>query len=88
MDKARRPVQIAELITEGRLQTAPAPQTPEGKINEEKTALTLTKDDLIQAVAQAGGPEAVLAAFDPLRLASAQLEKDYSRILEQTPATG
>ena len=72
-------------MSEGRLQTAPAPLTPEGKLSEGKTAQTLTKDDLIQAVTQAGAPEAVLAAFDPLRLASAQLDKNYSRILEQYP---
>lgn len=41
-------------------------------MSEEKTAQALTKDDFSQAVAQAGGPEAVPAAFDGLRLANAQ----------------
>ena len=54
-------------------------------MSEEKTAQALTKDDFRQAVAQAGGPKAVLAAFDGLRLAHARLDKDYSRILEQYP---
>ena len=54
-------------------------------MSEEKTAQPLTKDDFKQAVAQAGGPRAVLAAFDGLRLANAQLDKDYSHILEQYP---
>ena len=54
-------------------------------MNEEKTTQALTKDDFKQAVAQAGGPKAVRAAFDGLRLANAQLDKDYSRILEQYP---
>ena len=54
-------------------------------MNEGNTAQALTKDDFRQAVAKAGGPEAVLASFDRLRLANAQLEKDYSRILEQYP---
>lgn len=54
-------------------------------MSEETTAQALTKDDFSQAVAQAGGPGAVLAAFDGLRLANAQLDKDYSRILEQYP---
>lgn len=52
-------------------------------MNEEKTAQALTKDDFVQAVAQAGGPKAVQAAFDGLRLANDQLDKEYSRILEQ-----
>ena len=54
-------------------------------MSEENTAQALTKNDFRQAVAQAGGPGAVLAAFDSLRLASAQLDKDYNRILEQYP---
>lgn len=52
-------------------------------MNEEKTAHALTKDDFAQAVAQAGGPKAVQAAFDGLRLADDQLDKEYGRILEQ-----
>ena len=44
-------------------------------MNEEKTAQALTKDDFMQAVAQAGGPKAVQAAFDGLRLANDQLDK-------------
>ena len=54
-------------------------------MNEEKTTQALTKDDFMQAVAQAGGPKAVQAAFDGLRLANDQLDKDYDRILEQYP---
>ena len=54
-------------------------------MNKEETAQALTEDDFRQAVAQAGGPKAVQAAFDRLRLANSQLDKDYSRILEQYP---
>ena len=54
-------------------------------MNEEKTAQALTKDDFMQAVAQAGGPKAVQAAFDGLRQADDQLDKEYSHILEQYP---
>ena len=54
-------------------------------MNEEKTAQALTKDDFMQAVAQAGGPKAVQAAFDGLRLANDQLDKEYDRILVQYP---
>lgn len=52
-------------------------------MSEEKTTQPLTKDDFRQAVDQAGGPRAVLAAFDGMRLANDQLDKDYSHILEQ-----
>ena len=54
-------------------------------MKEERTAQALTKDDFRQAVAQAGGPEAVQTAFEGLRLANAHLDKDYSRILKQYP---
>jgi NAD(P)H-dependent flavin oxidoreductase YrpB (nitropropane dioxygenase family) len=54
-------------------------------MNEEKTAQDLTKDDFIQAVAKAGGPKAVQAALDDLRLSNEQLDKEFSRILEQYP---
>ena len=54
-------------------------------MNKEETAQPLTEDDFKQAVAQAGGPKAIQAGFDRLRLANTQLEKDYSRILEQYP---
>ena len=54
-------------------------------MNEEKTAQALTKDDFIKAVAKAGGPKAVQAAFDGLHLANDQLEKNYDRILEEYP---
>ena len=54
-------------------------------MSELKTAQALTKDDFRQAVAQAGGPEAVLASLERLRLATAQFDKDYSRILEHYP---
>ena len=54
-------------------------------MNEEKTAQALTKDDFMQAVARAGGPKAVQAAFDGLRLANDHLDKEYNRILEQYP---
>ena len=54
-------------------------------MNEGGKAQALTEDDFRQAVAQAGGPKAVQAAFDGLQLANAQLDKDYSRILEQYP---
>ena len=54
-------------------------------MNEEKTAEALTRDDFMQAVARAGGPKAIQAAFDGLRLANDRLDKEYSRILEQYP---
>ena len=54
-------------------------------MNEEQTAQALTKHDFMQAVAQAGGPKAVQAAFDGLRLANDQLDKEYSRILKEYP---
>ncbi len=54
-------------------------------MNEEKTAQALTKDDFRQAVAQAGGPKAIHAAFDSLRLANELLGKDYNGILQQYP---
>ena len=54
-------------------------------MNEENTAQALTKDDFMQAVTLAGGPKAVQAAFDGLRLANDQLDKEYDRILEQYP---
>ena len=46
-------------------------------MHEENTAQALTKDDFMQAVALAGGPKAVQAAFDGLRLANDQLDKEY-----------
>ena len=52
-------------------------------MNEGGKAQALTEDDFRQAVAQAGGPKAVKATFHSLQLANAQLDKDYSRILEQ-----
>lgn len=52
---------------------------------ETPTAQPLTEDDFRQAVAQAGGPGAIMAAFDGLRLANAQLDKEYSHILEHYP---
>ena len=54
-------------------------------MNKENTAQALTKDDFMQAVALAGGPKAVQAAFDGLRLANDQLDKEYDRILERYP---
>ena len=54
-------------------------------MSELKAAQALTKDDFRQAVAHVGGPEAVLASLDRLRLATSQFDKDYSRILEQYP---
>ena len=55
-------------------------------MNKENTAQALTKNDFMQAVALAGGPKAVQAAFDGLRLANDQLEKEYDRILERYPS--
>ena len=55
-------------------------------MNEEKTAQALTKDDFIQAVAKAGGPKAVQAAFDDLSLSNEQLDKEYSRIPRRVPS--
>ena len=52
---------------------------------EEKTAKALTKGDFMQAVAQTGGPKAVKVAFDGLRLANDQLDKDYGGILKEYP---
>ena len=54
-------------------------------MNEENTAQALTKDDFMQAVALAGGPKAVQAALDGLRLANDQLDKEYDSILKQYP---
>ncbi len=52
-------------------------------MNQEEATQTLTQDDFRRAVAQAGGPKAIQVGFDRLRLANANLEKDYRRILEQ-----
>ena len=54
-------------------------------MSEKNTAQALTKDDFMQAVALAGGSKAVQAAFDGLRLANYQLDKECDRILEQYP---
>ena len=54
-------------------------------MNKEETAQPLTTAHFMQAVAQAGEPKAVQAAFDGLRLANDQLDKDYDRILDQFP---
>ena len=66
-------------------QSTPACQPLEGEMNQEETAQPLTTADFMQAVAQAGGPKAVKATFDGLRLANDQLDKDYDRILDQFP---
>ena len=54
-------------------------------MNEEETAQALTKEDFTRAVAQAGGPKAVRAAFDGLRLANDQMDKEYDRIPGTVP---
>ena len=54
-------------------------------MNSERTAQTLTHDDFLQAVAQAGGPRVVKRAFEELKSANERLHTEYSRILEQYP---
>ena len=54
-------------------------------MNDEKTAQALTRDDFVQAVADAGGPKAVKTALDGLQMANDQLAREYGRILEQYP---
>ena len=54
-------------------------------MNDENTPRALTEEDFTQAVANAGRPKAIQAAFDGLRSANDQLDKDYDRILEQYP---
>ena len=54
-------------------------------MNQGKTAKDLTKEDFLQAVAQAGGPKAIREAFQNKELSIKQLEKNCKPILEQYP---
>ena len=52
-------------------------------MDERKEGRGLTKKDMEEVIARAGGPKAVRDSFDQVDRANAQLEKDYKSIVEQ-----
>lgn len=50
-----------------------------------KTASDITREDVVEAIARAGGPKAVKESFDRLRAARKQLETNYDTIQKEFP---